>query len=104
MVGLSFIQAACSKLYFLFVFLGGTTVQGILSSVYLDGQILHGWKMIPIPFHNLNQVPTLSFEIQLTKKRSEKFDLTNGQCSVFFPLIPLAKLRTPVMEISGVET
>lgn len=60
------------------------TVQGILSSVYLDGQILHGWKMIPIPFHNLNQMPNLSFEMHHTKKRSEKFNLTHGQCSNFF--------------------
>ncbi|KAG7589931.1 Glycoside hydrolase 35 catalytic domain [Arabidopsis suecica] len=44
--------------------------KGILSSVYLDGQILHGWKMIPIPFHNLNQKPNLSFEMQHTKKRN----------------------------------
>lgn len=84
MVGLSYTQAAWNfgihvqKLYVLF------SRQGILSSVYLDGQILHGWKMIPIPFHNLNQVPTLSFEMQLTKKRSGKFELINGQCSVLF--------------------
>ncbi|KFK41739.1 hypothetical protein AALP_AA2G166300 [Arabis alpina] len=51
--------------------------KGILSSVYLDGQILYGWKMIPIPFHNLNQVPTFSIEMQLTKTRSETFELTN---------------------------
>ncbi|WZZ05911.1 hypothetical protein YC2023_091832 [Brassica napus] len=49
--------------------------KGILSTVYLDGQILHGWKMIPIPFHNLNQMPNFSFEIQRTKKRSKKFEL-----------------------------
>ncbi|AAD55646.1 Similar to acid beta-galactosidase [Arabidopsis thaliana] len=51
--------------------------KGILSSVYLDGQILHGWKMIPIPFHNLNQEPNLTFEMQHTKNRSKKFELTN---------------------------
>ncbi|XP_010471343.1 PREDICTED: beta-galactosidase 17-like isoform X2 [Camelina sativa] len=51
--------------------------KGILSSVYLDGQILHGWKMIPIPFHNLNQMPNPSFEMHCTKKRSEQFNLTN---------------------------
>ncbi|GMH22054.1 hypothetical protein Nepgr_023897 [Nepenthes gracilis] len=28
--------------------------KGILSSVYLDGSPLHNWKMLPIPFHNLN--------------------------------------------------
>ncbi|XP_016169851.1 beta-galactosidase 17 [Arachis ipaensis] len=32
--------------------------KGILSSVYLDGEILHRWKMFPIPLHNLNEVPT----------------------------------------------
>ncbi|KAK4269231.1 hypothetical protein QN277_022417 [Acacia crassicarpa] len=34
--------------------------KGILSSVYLDGETLHGWKMLPIPFHNLNEFPTLN--------------------------------------------
>lgn len=33
-------------------------VQGILSSVYLDGNRVQGWKMFPIPLHNLNEVPT----------------------------------------------
>lgn len=31
--------------------------KGILSSVYLDNSVLHGWKMIPIPFNNLNEIP-----------------------------------------------
>uniref|UniRef100_A0A1J3KAF8 Beta-galactosidase n=1 Tax=Noccaea caerulescens TaxID=107243 RepID=A0A1J3KAF8_NOCCA len=55
--------------------------KGILSSVYLDDQVLHGWKMIPIPFHNLNQKPNISFEMQHTKKRSEKLELTNDHVS-----------------------
>ncbi|KDO65231.1 hypothetical protein CISIN_1g0067132mg, partial [Citrus sinensis] len=33
---------------------------GILSSVYLGGKVLRGWKMIPVPFHNLNEVPKIS--------------------------------------------
>ncbi|CAN8239585.1 unnamed protein product [Cochlearia groenlandica] len=53
--------------------------KGILSSVYLDGKILHGWKMIPIPFHNLNQTPNLAFVTEHTNKRSEKLEVTNGQ-------------------------
>ncbi|KAK7261708.1 hypothetical protein RIF29_28026 [Crotalaria pallida] len=32
--------------------------KGILSSVYLDGKTLKGWKMFHIPLHNLNEVPT----------------------------------------------
>ncbi|KAF7843491.1 Beta-galactosidase 17 [Senna tora] len=32
--------------------------KGILSSVYVNGETLHGWKMLPIPFHNLNEVPS----------------------------------------------
>ncbi|KAK4269224.1 hypothetical protein QN277_022411 [Acacia crassicarpa] len=32
--------------------------KGILSSVYLDVETLHGWKMLPIPFHNLNELPS----------------------------------------------
>ncbi|XP_030968113.1 beta-galactosidase 17-like [Quercus lobata] len=31
--------------------------KGILSSVYLDGRILQGWKMLSFPFNNLNEVP-----------------------------------------------
>lgn len=34
--------------------------KGILSSVYLGGKVLRGWKMIPVPFHNLNEVPKIS--------------------------------------------
>ncbi|KAJ7951619.1 Beta-galactosidase [Quillaja saponaria] len=30
--------------------------KGILSSVYLDGENLYGWKMLPIHLHNLNEV------------------------------------------------
>ncbi|CAH2066993.1 unnamed protein product [Thlaspi arvense] len=53
--------------------------KGILSSVCLDGEVLHGWKMIPIPFHNLNQMPKnlISFETQHTKKTSEKLEIIN---------------------------
>lgn len=29
--------------------------KGILSPVYLGGEPLHKWKMLPIPFHNLNE-------------------------------------------------
>ncbi|KAK4719154.1 hypothetical protein R3W88_017492 [Solanum pinnatisectum] len=29
--------------------------KGILSPVYLDGEPLQKWKMLPIPFHNLNE-------------------------------------------------
>ncbi|KAF1859382.1 hypothetical protein Lal_00009966 [Lupinus albus] len=32
--------------------------KGILSSVYLDGEPLYGWKMFPIHLHNLNEEPT----------------------------------------------
>ncbi|XP_061371081.1 beta-galactosidase 17 isoform X2 [Gastrolobium bilobum] len=32
--------------------------KGILSSVYLDGKSVHGWKMYPVPLHNLNEVQT----------------------------------------------
>ncbi|PHU15007.1 hypothetical protein BC332_16212 [Capsicum chinense] len=30
-------------------------ILGILSPVYLDGEPLQKWKMLPIPFHNLNE-------------------------------------------------
>ncbi|WCJ39514.1 beta-galactosidase 17 [Euphorbia peplus] len=38
--------------------------KGILSFVYLDGKILHGWKMIPVPLHNLNEEPKINPIIQ----------------------------------------
>lgn len=34
--------------------------QGILSSVFLDGRILHKWRMYTMPFTNLNEVPKFS--------------------------------------------
>lgn len=43
--------------------------KGILSSVFLDGSILHGWKMIPIPFHNLNEVPKINLIIEAAHSR-----------------------------------
>ncbi|XP_057457830.1 beta-galactosidase 17 isoform X2 [Lotus japonicus] len=38
--------------------------KGILSSVYLDGEIVQGWKMFPVPLHNLNEVPSYNPIIQ----------------------------------------
>lgn len=29
-------------------------LQGILSPVYVDGHVLHNWKMFTIPLHNLS--------------------------------------------------
>ncbi|KAJ9179335.1 hypothetical protein P3X46_011138 [Hevea brasiliensis] len=43
--------------------------KGILSSVYLDGRILHGWKMISIPFNNLNEVPKNNLITQVSHSR-----------------------------------
>lgn len=45
-------------------------LQGILSSVYLDGKALHGWKMYSIPFHNLNEVPKINPIIQVASSGS----------------------------------
>ncbi|CAK7356865.1 unnamed protein product [Dovyalis caffra] len=44
--------------------------KGILSSVYLDGRILHRWKMISIPFQNLNEVPKINPILQVAHSRS----------------------------------
>uniref|UniRef100_A0A2N9HLX8 Beta-galactosidase n=1 Tax=Fagus sylvatica TaxID=28930 RepID=A0A2N9HLX8_FAGSY len=38
--------------------------KGILSSVYLDGRVLHRWKMLPFPLNNLNEVPKTNPIIQ----------------------------------------
>ncbi|KHG10358.1 Beta-galactosidase 17 -like protein [Gossypium arboreum] len=42
--------------------------KGILSSVYVDGSVLKRWKMISIPFHNLNEVPKFNPVIQVASK------------------------------------
>ncbi|XP_024011189.1 beta-galactosidase 17 isoform X3 [Eutrema salsugineum] len=79
--------------------------KGILSSVYLDGQILHGWKMIPIPFHNLNQMPNLSFEIQNTKKRSQKFnDVSQKEPALFageFSINSVEEIKDTYLSFNG---
>ncbi|XP_027340911.1 beta-galactosidase 17 isoform X2 [Abrus precatorius] len=40
--------------------------KGILSSVYLDGEKVQGWKMFPIPLHNLNEASTYNRITQAT--------------------------------------
>ncbi|XP_019228567.1 PREDICTED: beta-galactosidase 17 isoform X2 [Nicotiana attenuata] len=40
--------------------------KGILSPVYLDGEPLHKWKMLPIPFHNLNEDQQINSVISYT--------------------------------------
>ncbi|PON96156.1 Beta-galactosidase 1-like [Trema orientale] len=57
--------------------------KGILSSVYLDGRVLHKWKMYKIPFANLNAIPktnpiiqasySVLFDISARKKLKEKY-------------------------------
>ncbi|KAK6264230.1 hypothetical protein SCA6_019664 [Theobroma cacao] len=42
--------------------------KGILSSVYVDGRVLNRWKMIPIPFQNLNEVPKFNPVIQVASE------------------------------------
>ncbi|KAI4355504.1 hypothetical protein L6164_004268 [Bauhinia variegata] len=46
--------------------------KGILSSVSLDGETLHGWKMLPIPFHNLNDAPTYNPIMQVVNSTFSK--------------------------------
>ncbi|KAK9282493.1 hypothetical protein L1049_005412 [Liquidambar formosana] len=43
--------------------------KGILSSVYLDGSILHRWKMILIPIQNLNEVQKINPLFQVAFSR-----------------------------------
>ncbi|KAE8659556.1 Beta-galactosidase 17 [Hibiscus syriacus] len=45
--------------------------KGILSPVYVDGRVLTRWKMISIPFHNLNEVPKFHPIIQIAFKFHE---------------------------------
>ena len=39
-----------------------------MSSVYVDGRVLKRWKMISIPFHNLNEVPKFNHVIQVASE------------------------------------
>ncbi|KAF8011578.1 hypothetical protein BT93_J2001 [Corymbia citriodora subsp. variegata] len=40
-------------------------MKGILSSVYLNGRVLLGWKMFSIPLHNLNEATTIHPIVQV---------------------------------------
>lgn len=53
-------------------------LQGILSSVYLDNNVLHGWKMIPLPFNNLNEIPRVDFFSQIAHSRLNKIIAKRG--------------------------
>ncbi|KAA8541682.1 hypothetical protein F0562_022834 [Nyssa sinensis] len=63
--------------------------KGILSSVYLDGKLLHGWKMLSLPFHNLNEVQKISpvirvaysefTEIAARKKSKDKSENSSSE-------------------------
>ncbi|XP_038875608.1 beta-galactosidase 17 [Benincasa hispida] len=52
--------------------------KGIVSSVYLDNSVLHGWKMIPIPFNNLNEIPRISFFSQIAHSGLNKIIANRG--------------------------
>ncbi|KAL0554260.1 hypothetical protein IC582_008177 [Cucumis melo] len=52
--------------------------KGILSSVYLDNNVLHGWKMIPLPFNNLNEIPRVDFFSQIAQSRLSKIIAKRG--------------------------
>ncbi|KGN59817.1 beta-galactosidase 17 [Cucumis sativus] len=52
--------------------------KGILSSVYLDNNVLHGWKMIPLPFNNLNEIPRVDFFSQIAHSRLNKIIAKRG--------------------------
>ncbi|KAF6157131.1 hypothetical protein GIB67_041592 [Kingdonia uniflora] len=44
--------------------------KGILSAVIVDGSILHGWKMYPISFQNLNKLLTVNPIVQFPDSKS----------------------------------
>ncbi|XP_043704468.1 beta-galactosidase 17 isoform X2 [Telopea speciosissima] len=46
--------------------------KGILSSVFLGGNILYGWKMFPIPLHNLNKLLEVNPIVQVGDQRTSK--------------------------------
>ncbi|XP_010262091.1 PREDICTED: beta-galactosidase 17 [Nelumbo nucifera] len=46
--------------------------KGILSAVYLDGNVLHGWKMFPLPFDNLNKMLEVNPIMQVGDSRIAK--------------------------------
>lgn len=52
--------------------------KGILSSVYLDDNVLYGWKMIPIPFNNLNEIPRVHSFSQIAHSGLRKTVASGG--------------------------
>ncbi|XP_023541998.1 beta-galactosidase 17 [Cucurbita pepo subsp. pepo] len=52
--------------------------KGILSSVYLDDNILYGWKMIPIPFNNLNEIPRVNSFSHIARSVHNKITAKRG--------------------------
>ncbi|XP_042488565.1 beta-galactosidase 17 [Macadamia integrifolia] len=46
--------------------------KGILSTVFLDGNTLYGWKMFPIPLHNLNRLLEVNPIVQVGDERTTK--------------------------------
>lgn len=82
------------------------SLQGILSSVYLDGRVLRGWKMYLLPLTNLNENPKVNPIIQATesgfitmstrKKLKPKSGMLLTMLSVFFQWCKAATLlRSP---------
>lgn len=72
-------------------------MQGILSSVYLDERILHGWKMISIPFHNLNNVPKINPIIRVAYARTmsarTKLERNSGRFSIVYKIYESSCIR-----------
>ena len=46
--------------WMLIVFLLYFLLQGILSSVYLDGEPIHKWKMLSVPFQKIPEVKKMN--------------------------------------------
>lgn len=59
-------------------------LQGILSSVYMDGRILHQWKLLSVPLNNLNKIPSANpiFQVAYSEltKTSARRKARGGEC------------------------
>ena len=80
-------------------------LQGILSPVYLDGNVLKSWKIVAIPFQNLNEVLDIKPIKEIAHSRINKtLALTNIKNTGMFSILTydtykykqLVKVRTSV--------
>ena len=53
-------------------------IQGILSPIQIDGVTLHHWKMYPLTFNSLDNLPKLQLITQMPDVRASKVSVIHG--------------------------